>query len=246
MSDLADCSVVLLTAGVNEKAGGAMDRRDTEGRLRLLRANAGIFRDLVPRIVEAAPHAIILVVTDPPDPLTDLTRSLAGHDCVFGSGTFLDSLRFQTHLGRKLGVAASAVDAWVVGEHGTSSVFLWSSAQIAGGLVGGRFGNADQLKDQVEREVRQANINIIEGIGASQYGIGIASARIVEAILRDSKIVIPVSSWHSGFGVSLSMPSVIGASGIERTIRPDLSTAEEAALRASAHHIASAAAQLEH
>ena len=129
---------------------------------------------------------------------------------------------------------------------GTSSVFLWSSAQIAGGLVGGRFGNADQLKDQVEREVRQANINIIEGIGASQYGIGIASARIVEAILRDSKIVIPVSSWHSGFGVSLSMPSVIGASGIERTIRPDLSTAEEAALRASAHHIASAAAQLEH
>ena len=101
-SDLAGCSIVLLTAGVNEMTGGATDRNDKEGRLKLLTANAKIYRELVPDIVAAAPSAVIIVVTDPPDPLTDVARASAGHERVFGTGTFLDSLRFRTHLGRHL------------------------------------------------------------------------------------------------------------------------------------------------
>src|SRR5882672_4815909 len=244
ISDLAGCSVVLLTAGVNEKTGGATDRNDKEGRLKLLTANAKIYRELVPDIVAAAPGAVIVVVTDPPDPLTDVARACAGHERVFGTGTFLDSLRFRTHLGRHFGVAPSAVDALVIGEHGTSSVFLWSSARIAGSSVEALVDRPPQTRERIERDVRQANIAIIEGIGASQYGIGIVSARIAEAVLRDEKVVLPVSSAQKAFGVSLSLPSVIGAAGVERVLMPQISQQEEAALRASAQHIADASARL--
>src|SRR6202023_1420953 len=79
-ADLADAALVMVTAGINEKAGGATDRNDPEGRLRLLNKNAEIYRDIVPRIVHAAPGAVILVVTDPPDPLADIARIKAGHD----------------------------------------------------------------------------------------------------------------------------------------------------------------------
>jgi L-lactate dehydrogenase len=244
MADLTGCSVVLLTAGVNEKTGGATDRNDKEGRLKLLTANAKIYRELVPAIVAAAPDAAIIVVTDPPDPLTDIARAVAGHQRVFGTGTFLDSLRFRTHLARHFGVAPTAVDALVLGEHGTSSVFLWSSARIAGTPVETLLDRPTETKEQIEREVRQANITIIEGIGASQYGIGIVSARITEAVLRDEKVIFPVSSFQMTFGVSLSLPSVIGTAGVERVLMPEMTQEETEALRTSAQHIADASSRL--
>jgi L-lactate dehydrogenase len=131
-SDLADAVLVIVTAGINEKAGGATDRSDPAGRLKLLDINAGVYRDIIPRVVAVAPQALILVVTDPPDPLADLSRELAGHERVLSSGTFLDSLRFRLHLARRLKVNPMYVEAQVVGEHGTSQVFLWSSARVGG------------------------------------------------------------------------------------------------------------------
>ena len=130
--DLAGATLVIITAGINEKAGGATDRNDPAGRLKLLDANANIYREIVPRVFAVAPDAIILAVTDPPDPLADIARRIAGHERVFSSGTFLDSLRFRFHLARRLTVSPAFVDAAVVGEHGTSQVFLWSSAQVGG------------------------------------------------------------------------------------------------------------------
>ena len=112
----------MITAGVNERTGGATDRSDPAGRLRLVDANAATYRDVVPRVVAAAPQAVILVVTDPPDPLADLTRRLAAHDRVLSTGTYLDSLRFRVHLAAALGVSAASVEAQVLGEHGTSEV----------------------------------------------------------------------------------------------------------------------------
>jgi L-lactate dehydrogenase len=131
-SDLTGSSVVMITAGVNEKGGGATDRSDPVGRLRLLEANAAIFEDIVPKIHQSAPEALILVVTDPPDALADVVRML-GHERVLSTGTSLDTLRFRFHLGKRLSVSASEVDALVLGEHGVSSVFLWSSARVCGG-----------------------------------------------------------------------------------------------------------------
>ena len=100
------------------------------------------------------------------------------------------------------------------------------------------------IKRRIEQDVRHANITIIEGIGASQYRIGIVSARLVEAVLRDEKAVLPVSSPQAAFGVSVSLPSVIGATGVERVLMPQMSGEEQAALHTSAQHIADATARL--
>src|SRR6516164_8379643 len=129
---LSGADVVLITSGVNEKAGGATDRNDPQGRLRLLEKNAKIYREIVPQIVRAAPTAVLVAVTDPPDPLADIAREASGHDRVLSTGTFLDSLRFRVRLGKHFGVNPACVEAQVIGDHGTAQVFLWSSARIAG------------------------------------------------------------------------------------------------------------------
>jgi L-lactate dehydrogenase len=236
--DLAGAAIVLIAAGVNEKTGGATDRSDPRGRLKLLATNAQIFHDIVPKIVQAAPEAVLLVVTDPPDPLADLARKLAKHDRVLSTGTFLDSLRFRTHLARHFGVAPSPVEAQVLGEHGTSQVFLWSTARIAGVPVlkeiARRGLNPSEFREQIEREVRYANITIIEGNGASQYGIGMVYARIAGAVLRDERIVIPIGSYHPRYGVTFSLPSVIGRTGALEVLEPDLSDDEARALQRGA------------
>src|SRR4051794_643323 len=129
---LTGAALVIVTAGVNEKAGGATDRGDPDGRRRLLDTNAEGYADVVPKVVAVAPQAVLMVVTDPPDPLADLTRQLAGHDRVFSTGTLIDSLRFRVHLADRLHVRPRDVQAMVVGEHGTSEVLLWSSASLSG------------------------------------------------------------------------------------------------------------------
>src|ERR1700739_2658583 len=202
--DLAGSSVVMITAGVNEKGGGATDRSDPLGRLRLLEANAAIFQDIVPKIHNAAPDALILVVTDPPDALADVVRIL-GHERVLSTGTSLDTLRFRFHLGKRLNVSPSDVEAMVLGEHGVSSVFLWSSARVGGRNVLDFFGqnpSPQTVREKLEREVRYANITIIEGIGASQYGIGMVSARLTEMVLRDEGAVMPIGCAKPHFGVT--------------------------------------------
>src|ERR1700690_1557392 len=179
-SDLAGSSVVMITAGVNEKGGGATDRNDPVGRLRLLDANAAIFQEIVPQIHDVAPDALILVVSDPPDAPADVVR-LLGHERVLSTGTSLDTLRFRFHLGKRLNVSASDVEALVLGEHGASEVFLWSSARVGGRKVLDLFGESPTqptVREELEREVRCGNITIIGGIGASQYGIGMVSARL--------------------------------------------------------------------
>ncbi|HEX9433705.1 MAG TPA: NAD(P)-binding domain-containing protein [Burkholderiales bacterium] len=231
-AQLAGADLVMLTAGVNEKSGGATDRGDPEGRLRLLDTNAGIYRDIVPKVVAAAPAAVLLVVTDPPDPLADLARRLAGHDRVVSTGTLLDSLRFRVHLAARLGVDPASVEAQVVGEHGTSEVLLWSSARVGGMPVTEALMH--DVRSAVEREVRYANITIIEGNEASQFGIGIVSARIAEAVLRDERAVLPIGAYNAGYGVTLSLPSIVGREGVSRILQPAMSDEERRSLAQSA------------
>ena len=235
---LAGAGVVLITSGVNEKTGGATDRNDAQGRLRLLEKNAAIYRDIVPQIVRAAPTAVLVSVTDPPDPLADIARDAAGHDRVLSTGTFLDSLRFRVHLGKHFGVDPRHVEAQVVGDHGTSQVFLWSSARIAGvpvtALLQERGENLDDVRTQLENDVRYANITIIEGHNASQYGIGIVAARIAEMIVNDERAAVPIGSLQREYGVTLSLPSVVGRGGVIEVLQPDLSEEEKTGLQKSA------------
>lgn len=226
-ADLAGAALVMITAGVNEKAGGATDRSDPAGRLRLLDKNVEVYRQILPRLFEVAPGTVVLVVTDPPDPLADLVRAF-GFRRVMSTGTFLDSLRFRYHLAWHFNVDPKSVEAQVVGEHGTSQVFLWSSARVAGMPV------AEAPRERIEQEVRFANIAIIEGTGASQYGIGMVCARIAQIVLRDEHAAIPVGSFNPAYGVTLSLPSVVGRAGVERILDPSMSDEERQALQRSA------------
>jgi L-lactate dehydrogenase len=241
---LAGAGIVLITSGVNEKTGGATDRTDPQGRLKLLDQNASIYREIVPQIVRAAPKAVLVAVTDPPDPLADIAREAAGHDRVLSTGTFLDSLRFRVHLGKHFCVNPADVEAQVIGDHGTSQVFLWSSARIAGvpvnTLLKERGEKLDDVRKQLEHDVRYANITIIEGHDASQYGIGIVSARIAEMVLRDERAAIPIGSYQRELGVTLSLPSVVGRVGVISVLPHSLSDEERSALEKSAEGLKSA------
>jgi len=246
--DLNGADLVMITAGVNEKTGGATDRSDAEGRLKLLDANVSIYQEIVPQVVVAAPDALLMVVTDPPDPLADLTRHLAKHDRVISTGTVIDSLRFRVHIGQRLGVNPASVEAMAIGEHGTSEVLLWSSATVAGLPIqeacrqcGEPF---EKVREAVERDVRYANITIIEGNNASQYGIGIVCARLTEAVLRDERTIFPVASYQPAYGVTLALPSVVGRAGVIRVLEPPMSADERAQLQRSAERLQAAGHRL--
>ena len=235
---LAGAGIVLITAGVNEKTGGATDRSDPQGRLRLLDVNAKIYREIAPKIAAAAPNAVLLVVADPPDPLADVARIACPNTAVLSTGTYLDSQRFRVHLGKHFGVDPAHVEAQVIGDHGTSEVFLWSLARIGGvplaHLLKQRGENLNDLRHRIEKDVRYANITIIEGNGASQYGIGIVSARIAEMVLTDERAVVPIGSFQERFGVTLSLPSVVGRDGVVCVFEPDMSDEEQGGLEKSA------------
>ncbi len=228
----------MITSGLNEKTGGATSRNDPQGRLRLLEKNAQIYRDIIPRIVNAAPRAVRLVVTDPPDPLADVAREAAAGAIVLSAGTYLDSQRFRVHLGKYFGVDPAHVEAHVIGDHGTAQVFLWSSARVGGvpiaALLKSRGEKLADLREKVEKEVRYANITIIEAHNASQYGIGIVSARIAEMVCNDERAVIQIGSFQTKFGVTLSLPHVVGRGGVLDVLEPDMSDEERVGLQRSA------------
>jgi L-lactate dehydrogenase len=246
--DLAGAELVMIAAGTNEKAGGATDRSDPAGRLRLLATNVGVYKEILARLSKVAPEALVLVLTDPPDPLADLVRT-AGFKRVLSSGTYLDTLRFRHHLARRLNVASASVEADVLGEHGTSEVFMWSSARVGTAAVldfmGPSDGDHHAFRQTIEHDVRYANIAIIEGNQASRFGIGIVSARIAEAVLRDERVVIPIGSYNPTYGATLSMPSVVGRAGVLTILEPSMSEEERHALERSADRLRAAVAQLQ-
>lgn len=244
-ADLAGAELVVIAAGVNEKSGGATDRTDPSGRLRLLEANVAVYKDILPRLFQVTPEALVLVLTDPPDPLADLVHG-AGFTRVLSSGTYLDSLRFRHHLAHRLNVAPASVEADVLGEHGTSEVLMWSSARVGTApvldLIERSGADREELRRAIEHDVRYANIAIIEGNQASQFGIGIVSARIVEAVLRDERVVIPIGSYNAKYGATLSMPSVVGRAGVLKILEPSMSDEERQALERSADRLRSVVA----
>ena len=246
-ADLADAGVVVLACGVNQRPG--------ETRLQLLQRNARIFEQVTAAALRHAPHAVLLVVSNPVDILTHVVRRLSGAASgrVIGSGTILDTARFRALLGEQLGIAPHSVHASVLGEHGDSEVLVWSSAQ-AGGIPLADFAAqagrplTAEARVRIDDGVRRAAYRIIEGKGATYYGIGGGVCRIIGAIRDDERVVLTVSgpaAGTPGLGeVSFSLPRVIGVGGILATLHPTLSPDEQAALercavvlRAAAHDI---------
>jgi L-lactate dehydrogenase len=165
---------------------------------------------------------------------------------VLSSGTFLDSLRFRVHLAQRFKVDPADIEAQVVGDHGTAQVFLWSAARICGvpvkKLIEARGEEFSDFRASLEQAVRYTNITIIEGNDASQFAIGIVSARIAEIVIRDERAVIPIGSFNQKFGVTLSLPSVVGQHGVVEILEPDMSSDERLALEHSAQSLKQALA----
>lgn len=238
---LAGCRVVVIAAGANQKPG--------ETRLDLLGKNAAIFREVIPQVARQAPEAVLLVATNPVDVLTDLATRLAPGHAVMGSGTVLDSARFRHLIAGHAGVDPTHVHGYVLGEHGDSEVLAWSTATVAGLPVEDfmRARGLDWTEDVragIDAGTRDAAASIIEGKRATYYGIGAALARIAEAVLGDRRSVLTVSAPTDEYGVSLSVPRIVGARGVEATLMPPLPPGEQRALEASAGVLRETGAQL--
>jgi L-lactate dehydrogenase len=236
----ADADVVVITAGAKQKSG--------QSRMELAKANTAICRKLVPELLSVAPEATFLVVTNPVDVLTYVTLKLSGLPAkrVFGSGTVLDSSRFRFLIAQRLKVAVQNVHAYIAGEHGDSEIPLWSSANVAGiplhqwaVMNHGRLDVRDRA--EIFENVKGAAQQIIEGKGATNYAIGLAAARILEAVLKDENRVLPVSSLLSDYkglsDVCLSVPSIVNARGVDAVLDVSMNPAEETGLRDSAGRI---------
>jgi L-lactate dehydrogenase len=238
--DLAGCGAVVIAAGVAQRPG--------ETRLQLLERNAAVLGTVVPAILEHAPHAVLVVVSNPVDIMTHVAAHFAAQrgvpaTRVIGSGTMLDSARFRALLGRHFDVDAQHVHAYVLGEHGDSEVLTWSQATIAGMRLddfsqvhGTPLGPED--RQQIDEQVRRAAYHIIAGKGATYYGIGSAVARLVDVILRDQRAVLTIccriTSAPQYAGVTFSLPHLVGGSGALATIAPSLDDVERDALKRSA------------
>lgn len=241
---LQGCEVVVLTAGVGQRPG--------ETRLDLLGRNVAVFANIVPRIVEAAPDAVLLVATNPVDTMGQVAARIADLPAgrVVGSGTILDTARFRALLGRHLGVAAQSVHGYVLGEHGDSEVLHWSGARVGGiriAHIADELGRpfTETAKHSIDDGVRRAAYRIIEGKGHTAYGIGAGLARIAQAITTDERALITASIVNDEIegipDVALSLPRIIGRSGVVQTLHPDLDEAERDALRRSARILKEAA-----
>lgn len=214
-------NVVVITAGAKQHPG--------QTRLDLAATNVGILRSLMPGLVERAPNAVFVIVSNPCDVLTVIAQRESGLPAsqIFASGTVLDSSRLRWTLAERAGVSTSSVHAMIVGEHGDSEFALWSQARIgpvpvAEWTIDGHPAFSPADLETIAAEVKNAAYRVIAGKGATNYAIGLSGARIVEAVLRDEGAVLPVSSvlegYHGVSGVALSVPSVVDASGVARVI----------------------------
>jgi len=229
--------LVVITAGAKQKPG--------QTRLELAEANVNLCRALVPRLLEVAPEAILLLVTNPVDVITYAALKYSGLPPrrVFGSGTVLDSSRLRLLVADHCGVAVQNVHAYIAGEHGDSEIPLWSSASIGSVPllawdVPGRPPLDAAVRDDIHRRVVGAAGEIIRGKGATNYAVGLAASRVIEAVLYDQRQVLPVSSLlegQAGIGdVCLSLPSVVDRLGVEMVLPSPLSDDETVGLRRSA------------
>jgi L-lactate dehydrogenase len=229
--------LVVITAGAKQKPG--------QTRLELAGANVALSRALVPQLLAVAPDAILLLVTNPVDVVTyaALKHSGLSPQRVFGSGTVLDSSRLRLLVAEHCGVAVQNVHAYIAGEHGDSEIPLWSSASIGsvpllGWDVPGRPPLDAATREDIVRRVIGAAGEIIRGKGATNYAVGLAAARIIEAVLYDQRQVLPVSSLLDGQAgirdVCLSLPSVVDRLCVDTVLPGPLSAEEAEGLRRSA------------
>ncbi|CAK6449250.1 unnamed protein product [Pipistrellus nathusii] len=225
-------------AGVRQKEG--------ESRLSLVQRNVDIMKSVIPSLVKYSPDCKILVVSNPVDILTYVVWKLSGLPAtrIIGSGCNLDSARFRYLIGDKLGVHPTSCHGWIIGEHGDSSVPLWSGVNVAGVPLKtlnpnlGTDSDKDKWKN-IHKQVVESAYEIIKLKGYTSWAIGLSVTNLVESILKNLRRVHPVSTMVKGlYGIKeevfLSVPCILGQSGISDIVKINLTSEEEALLKKSA------------
>jgi L-lactate dehydrogenase len=240
IEEMALADAVVVTAGRGGRPG--------ESRLDLLRDNASVIRDIGGRLKGST--GIIVMVTNPVDILTRVMTEASGLPParVVGTGTMLDTARLRQTIGQVLSVDPHSIHAQVVGEHGDSSVVLWSSAAVGGVHVRDWPGWDRQSEPRIADEVRRAAYEIIRRKGATNHAIGIVTADLLRSMLRSERRIHTVSRVQEGAlgvrDVALSLPTIVSAAGAEVVVEPELNADERAALEHSAAVLRGAAASL--
>lgn len=246
--DYRDAHAIVITAGSKQRPG--------ESRLSLLQRNAHIIESIMDGIQAQDSQAVVVVVSNPVDVLTYVAQQRVKwpHGRVIGSGTVLDSARFRFLLSKHCGVDVHNVHAYILGEHGDSEFAAWSISHIAGMhfddycQLCGKCEDWQAERDRIAEEVRTSAYHIIGYKGATYFAVGQALVRIVSAIVRNEKSVLPVSIVLNGeYGlndVCLGVPAIVGEAGVERVLDLDLPSAERAALEHSASILKQVLAQL--
>lgn len=235
--DITDAAVVIITAGANQQPG--------ETRLDLVQKNIKIFQSIIPEIAKRDFNGILLIVSNPVDILTYVAIKLSGlpQNRVIGSGTVLDTARLKYAIGQHLDVDSRSVHAFIIGEHGDSEIAAFSSANISGVPLNTfceMRGHYDLLTttEKIAEEVKNSAYEIISRKKATNYGIAMSVKRICEAIVRDEKSILPISSMMQGeYGINnvvLSMPAIVGKNGVETHIPISLNKSEIENLHKSA------------
>ncbi|KAJ4343535.1 hypothetical protein N0V87_000302 [Didymella glomerata] len=227
--EAGQCDIIVFTAGAKQKKG--------ESRTDLIGRNKSILQSAIKDMQPFAPHTILLLVANPVDVITYFAQQYSDlpKSQVIGSGTFLDSARLRGILASKAEVAASSIDAYVLGEHGESQFVAWSAASIGGVPLERALKPGTTLdKEAIAEDTKNKATSIIENKGATNYGIGGVAASICKSILSDQRNIRPVSHYQEDLGVSLSIPAVIGRQGLVRTINIGLNDEEQKKLKKSA------------
>ena len=246
--DIDDAAIIIITAGANQKPD--------ETRLDLVHKNVRIFESIIPEIAKRDFKGILLIVSNPVDILTHVALKLSGYseNRVIGSGTVLDTARLKYMLGEHLGVDSRSVHAFIIGEHGDSELAVWSSATVSGVPLHSfcemrGYYDHDSQTDRIYENVKNSAYEIINRKKATYFGVAMAVRRICEAILRDEKSILPVTTMlHGEYGIDdvmLSIPAIVGASGIERVVPISIDEEESVKLKESANTLKNIMIQLE-
>ena len=230
-ADAAQADIIIITAGKPQKPD--------ETRLDLFATNKAIITNIFTSIKPINPQAIIIMVTNPLDPLTMLAQKFSGlptHQ-VFGTGTFLDTLRLRGFVAQKSNVAIESVNAYVIGEHGDSQCAVWSSADIAGTPITQFPGMHQKDLDLIAQQAKDKAYEIIQCKGSTAFGIAACVTKICEAIIFNQKIVIPLSIYIEEYKTCLSMPVILGENGIEKILSIPLNDNEQKALTDAAQQL---------
>ncbi|KAI2559030.1 LDHC isoform 9 [Pan troglodytes] len=245
MMDLQHGSLFFSTSKITSGKAGAR-QQEGETRLALVQRNVAIMKSIIPAIVHYSPDCKILVVSNPVDILTYIVWKISGLPVtrVIGSGCNLDSARFRYLIGEKLGVHPTSCHGWIIGEHGDSSVPLWSGVNVAGVALKtldpklGTDSDKEHWKN-IHKQVIQSAYEIIKLKGYTSWAIGLSVMDLVGSILKNLRRVHPVSTMVKGlYGIKeelfLSIPCVLGRNGVSDVVKINLNSEEEALFKKSA------------